>query len=186
MEAEVIVYVCVCHCEISSWGVSGFVFLGLCQGPWKQGADYMTLMAQMQPWLKTLLMDPSSTEPPSCPHEFTSVTGHPSGACISASLHDPRAGGDSGPPAACLAAWQMAVWHMIKVPWEWLLGERKESWRSKVNSWLSTADFGQCEGVEAAREKWALAAGHVLSDFNPKFNTFMMCKIAITSVLLLD
>lgn len=85
------------------------------QGPWQRGTDYMMLMAQMHPWLRTLLMDLSSTEPLSCPHEFTPVTGHPSGACACASFHRPRAGGDGGPLAVCLAAWQMAAWHMIKV-----------------------------------------------------------------------
>lgn len=93
----------------------------------------MTLMAQMHPWLRASLMDQSSSEPPSC-HKFSSETGHPSGARISASLCDPRAGGNSGPPAACLAAWQEAAWHMIKVLWRWLRREIERSRRSKVNS----------------------------------------------------
>lgn len=57
-----------------------------------------------------------------CPHEFNTVTGHPSGAWISASLPDPRARGEGGPAALCLAAWQIAGWHMMKVLWEWLRG----------------------------------------------------------------
>ena len=86
--------------------------------------DYMTLVALLHPWLGMLLMDQSSTEPPSCP--FAPATGHPSGACICASLHDSRAGGDDGPLAVCLAAWQVVGWHMIKVLWEQLLGGGRE------------------------------------------------------------
>lgn len=86
-------YVCVAaSCIISS--LCWCAFFVVSQGPWQQGGNYMVLMAHMHPWLWTLLMDQCSTKYPNCPHEFTPLTRHSSGACISASLHDPRAGGD--------------------------------------------------------------------------------------------
>lgn len=118
----------------------------------------------MPSWLWALLLDQDSSESPTCPHEFTSVTGHPPRARITASLHGPKAGSDAGPPVLCLAAWQAVTWHPIKVHREWLWREMGRRWRSKGNSWLSTADFGQCEGVKTAGEKWPLAPGHVLDD----------------------
>lgn len=120
--------------------------------------DYMTLVALLHPWLRMLLMDQCSTEPPSCP--FTPATGHPSGACICASLHDSRAGGDDGPPAVCLAAWQMVGWHMIKVLWEWLLGGESsvlkvEGKQLAQYSWLRST--WECGG------SWEKNAGHMLA-----------------------
>ncbi|KAK5898212.1 hypothetical protein CgunFtcFv8_015649 [Champsocephalus gunnari] len=72
-------------------------------------------MALMQPCLGTLLMDQSTTEPPSCPHEFTLVTGHPSEACISASRMAQGQTVMVGLRRYAWQLWQMSGWHMIKV-----------------------------------------------------------------------
>lgn len=88
------------------------VCVRVCQRPWQQGVDHMILMAQIHSWLRTLLMDQSSSESPGC-HDFTSSNRTPIRGVYVFSTPDPRAvSNGGGPGAVCLAAWQMASWHI--------------------------------------------------------------------------
>ena len=157
-----------------------FLFSSMSVKYLEQGADYMTLMAH--PWFRASLMDQISSESPSCPNEFTSVTGHLSGPCFSASLHDPQStrwwwasGGMPGSLASDkLAPDQSAVGLIVN-------GERGKYWRSKVNSWLSTADSDPCEGGGGRTRVntgcwscawWCLPKNCVKIDWLPFFYTF--------------